>query len=119
MVSGVMLLTPISVSVETPAITVRIPSASLAHHPSTIVGGNVSGQCFGHGGPVAGREARIQALVHLGCRVFQPRCRPAEFVEAGERGVEIGFVENLVAVNLIAADYEEARYTPFSIQPFS
>ena len=69
--------------------------------------------------PVAGREVRMEALVHLGCRVFQPRCRPAEFLEPRERGLEIGLVENLAAVNSIAADYEEASYTPFGVEPFS
>ena len=34
---------------------------------------NVVGQHLRHGVPVAGREVRLQALVHLACRVFQPR----------------------------------------------
>ncbi len=59
------------------------------HDPTTIVGGNVVGQHLGHRVPVAGREVRQEALVHSACRVFQPRRRPAELVEAGERGVEV------------------------------
>ena len=46
-----------------------------------------------HRVPVARREARPEALDYLACRVFQPRCRPTEFVESRERGVEVGLVE--------------------------
>ena len=46
-------------------------------------------------------------------------CRPAELVEPRDRGLEIALVENLVAVNSIAADYEEASYAPFGVEPFS
>ena len=45
------------------------------HDPTAIVDGNVVGQYLRHGVPVAGREVRPEALVHLACRVFQPRRR--------------------------------------------
>ncbi len=65
------------------------------HDPTAIVGGNVVGQHLRHGVPVAGREVRPEALGHLACRVFQPRCRSAEFIESRERGVEVCLVEQL------------------------
>ena len=39
----------------------------------------------------------LEALGHLACRVFQPRRRTAEFVEPGERGVEVCLVEDFAA----------------------
>ena len=50
---------------------------SRAHHPTAIVVGKVVGQDLRHGVPVARREVRLKALIHLACRVLQPRCRPA------------------------------------------
>ena len=43
------------------------------------------------------------------CRVFQPRRRPAELVEAGERGVEVGLVEEFAAVDQVAFDRRARR----------
>ena len=52
-----------------------IPARSEArvYHSTAIVAGDVTGQNLGHRGPIAFREARIQAFVHLRRRVFQPR----------------------------------------------
>ncbi len=69
-----------------------VPDASV-HHPSTIVGHKVVGQCLGHGVPLAGRELRKVAVEHSVCRVFQPRYWPTEFVESGERSVHVCLVE--------------------------
>ena len=50
-----------------------------------------------HGVPVAGREVGPIPLIHLACRVFQsPRVR-LQFVESGERGVEVCLVEDFAA----------------------
>ena len=43
-----------------------------------------------------------EALGHLACRVFQPRCRPAELIEPRDRGVEVCLVEDLAAVDQVA-----------------
>ena len=48
---------------------------------------------LGHRVPVAGREARREALVYSACGVFKPRRRPAELIEPRERGIEVGLVE--------------------------
>ena len=79
-------------------------SDSGVHDPSTIVDGDVLGQYLCHRAPVTGREVRPEALVHLACRVFQPRRRTTEFVEPRERGVEVCLVEHLDAVDQIAVD---------------
>ena len=77
------------------------------HHPTTIVMRNVVGQDLGHGVPVAGREVRPEAFGYSACCVLQPRRRPAELVEPGERGVEVGLVEELAAVDQVAFDRQE------------
>ena len=87
---------------RTPAFTTR--------RRSSVV--NVVGQCLGHGVPVAGREVRKEALEHLACRVFQPRCRPAELVEPRERGVDVGLVEKFAAVDQVAVDGQEVDHPP-------
>ncbi len=86
------------------------------HHPTAIVGGNVVGQDLGHRVPVAGREVRIEALVHSACRVFQPRRRPAEFVESRERGVDVCLVEDLAAVDPIAFDGQKVDLPPLGVE---
>jgi len=76
-------------------------STSRAHHPPTIVHGNVGGQCFSHGIPVAGREVRLEALGYLAGRVLQsPRWRAfilescMHGIEFGDRGIEVFGVEH-------------------------
>ena len=61
---------------------------STASHPgvddsAAIVRHSVVGQELRHAVPVAGRKARVEAVVHLFCRVFQPSRRSTEFVETG------------------------------------
>ena len=41
-----------------------------------------------------------------------------QFVETRERGVQVCLVENLVAVDQIAADREEADPAPFGVETF-
>ena len=86
------------------------------HDSTTIVVEYVLGQCFGHGGPVAGREVRPHALVYPAGRVFQPRRRPAEFVESGERGVEVCLVEHLAAVDQLAFDRQKSDLPPLGVE---
>ena len=84
-------------------------SDARVHDPTAIVSGNVVGQYLRHGVPVAGREVRPEALGYSACRVFQPRRRRTEFVEARERGVEVGLVEHLAAVDQVAFDRQIGR----------
>ena len=65
------------------------------HDPTAIVGANIFGEELCHRVPVAGREVRPEAFVDSACRVFQLRRRTAQLVEAGERGVEVGLVEDV------------------------
>ena len=53
-----------------------------------------------------------EALVHLACRVFQspPRLR-VKLLEAGERGVEVGLVEELAAADPVTVDHQYADLT--------
>ena len=75
------------------------------HDPTAIVDASMSSANISAiASQVAGREVRLEALVHSACRVFQPRCRPAEFVEPRERGVEVCLVEHLAAVDQVAFD---------------
>ena len=57
--------------------------------------------------PVARIDARNEARVGPACRVFQPRCRPAELIEPGDCGVEVRLVEDLAAVDQVVFDREE------------
>ena len=91
-------------------------SDSGAHHPTAIVAGKVVGQDLGHGVPVACREVRQEVLVHLACRVFQPRCRPAELLEPRERGVEVCLVEYFAAVDQVAFDRQKFDHPPLGVE---
>ena len=66
--------------------------------------------------PSRGPRSTLEALVHSACRVFQPRHRPAEFVEAGERGVEVCLVEELAAVDQIAVHRHEVDHPPLGLE---
>ena len=46
----------------------------------------------------------LEALVYSACRVFQAWRRSVELVEPRERGVEVGLVEHLAAVDQVAFD---------------
>ena len=69
-----------------------------------------------HGVPVAGREVRPEAFDHSARRVFQPRRRPAELVEARERGVEVGLVEYFEAVDQVAFDRQKYDRPPLGFE---
>ena len=79
---------------------------SRVYDSAAIFTGKVVGQHLGHRVPVAGRKVRLVALVYSACRVFQPRCRPAELLESRERGVQVALVEDLSAVDQVAFDRE-------------
>ncbi len=59
---------------------------------------------------------RLEPFVHLACRVFQPRRLRLQFVEAGERGVEVRLVENLAAADQVAFDRKDVRHAPLAIE---
>ena len=64
-------------------------SESRTHHPPTIVGGNAIGQNFSDGAPIASREVRRETLGHSAGRVFQSSLSWLQFLEAGDRGLEV------------------------------
>ena len=70
--------------------TMQVPQV---HDSTPIFNGKVVGQHLRHYVPVLGREARLKALIHSTCSVFQLCSRLAELVEPRERGVEVGLVE--------------------------
>ena len=57
-----------------------------------------------------------EALDRSACRVFQPRCRPAEFLEPRERGVEVCLVEDFAAVDQVAFDRQERDPPPLGVE---
>ena len=95
-----------------------IPTAadSGADDPPPIVAGKVVGQNRSHRVPVAGGEVRKEALVGPACRVFQPRCRPAELFEPRDRGVEVCLVEYFAAVDHVAFDREKVDHPPLGVE---
>ncbi len=86
------------------------------HDPTAIVDGKVVGQYLRHRVPVAGREVSLEAVVYSACGVFQLRCRSAEFVEAGERGVEVCLVEDFAAVDQVALDRQNVERPPLGVE---
>ena len=110
MTVDVMFVTPTSAIARMFAISAsrpcRTPAFTTRRRSSCE---HVVGQHLGHGVPVAGREARLEALVHSACRVLQPRRRRLELVESGECGVEVGLVENFAAVDQVAFDRQDDR----------
>ena len=77
-----------------------LPSATDAgiHDASAVLSGVSAARISAIAVP--SRAAKhVEALVHSACRVFQPRRRPAELVEFRERGVDVGLVEQLAAVD--------------------
>ena len=91
-------------------------SESRVHHPTAIVTGKLVGQISAMRVPVAGREVRMEALIHLACSVFQPRCRPAEFLESRDRGVQVGLVEHFAAVEQVAFDCHNGDLAPLGVE---
>src|ERR1700692_4520059 len=51
-----------------------------------------------------------------GCYVFEPRWLPAEFVEAGERGVEVCLVENFATGYPVAFDGQDVDRPPLGVE---
>ena len=90
-----------------------IPVLTTRRRSST---GKVVGQHLRHGVPVAGGEVRQEALIHLACRVFQPRCRPAELFESRDRGVQVCLVEYFAAVDHVAFDRENRDPAPLGVE---
>ena len=93
--------------------TVRVPHV---HDSTPIFNGKAVGQPLGHYVPVAGGEARLKALIHSACRVFQGRRTWMQFLEARERGVEIGLIEYFTAVEQVAFECEQNDFPPFGIE---
>src|ERR1700684_5605 len=91
-------------------------SDSRAHHPPAIATRKSVSQNLSQGSPVPGRKVRLEALGHEDCRVFQVRCRPAEFVEAAERGVEVCLVEYLSAADHVAFNCENRDPAPLGVK---
>ena len=109
--------TPTSATARKLAISASRPSHDPGVHDVTaVIRGNVIGQYLGHGVPVAGREVGPEALLHLACRVFQSRRLRLQFIEAGERGVEVCLVEEFAAVDQIAVDRQKFDHSPFGIE---
>jgi len=53
------------------------------------------------------------------CRVFQSRRLRLQFLEVGERGVEVGLVEDLDTVERVAFDHQKRYLPPLGIKAFS
>ncbi len=66
--------------------------------------------------PIADLEARLEALVHPACRVFQPPRRRVQLIEAGDRGVEVCLVEDFAAVDQVAFDRQHVDPSPFGVE---
>ncbi len=89
---------------------------SRAHYATTIVTRKVVGRHLGHRTPVARREVRQEAVADLAGHIVQPRCLPVQLIEPGERGVEVGLVEDLDAAVEIAVGYANDDCPPFGIK---
>ena len=74
------------------------------HDPTAIVSANSSAQISAMASQSRAAIVRPEAFVHPACRVFQLRRRSAELVESGERGVDVGLVEQFAAVDQVAFD---------------
>jgi hypothetical protein len=48
----------------------------------------------------------------LACRIFQPANRSTEFVEAGERNVEVRLVEDFDPVDPVASNCQKLDHPP-------
>jgi hypothetical protein len=93
-----------------------VPDAGV-HHPSTIVGHKVVGQCLGHAVPFAGGEVRKVALEHSIWRVFQLRRRPTEPFKPRDGRVDVCLVENFAAIDHVAFDRHEVDPPPLGVKP--
>src|SRR3984957_11428248 len=93
--------------------TLQVPHV---HDSTPIFNRKAVGQHLGHCVPVAGGEARLKALIHSACRVFQQRCRLAELIELRERGVEVCLLEDFAAIDHVLVDRQEVDPAPFGVE---
>ena len=77
-----------------------------AHHTTAIIVEKSSAISLRHCVPVAGREARQEAP-STRLAAFSSRAPAVEFVEAGERGVEVCLVEHFAAADQVAVDRQK------------
>ena len=66
--------------------------------------------------PSRGPRSSPKRCGDLTCRVFQPRRRWIQLVEAGERGVDVGLVEELAAVHQVAFDRQKSIVPPLGVE---
>ena len=98
--------------------SIRALSDPGADHRTAIVAAIVVDEDLAYRVPVAGGEVCLEPLVYPCCRVFQRRCRPAEFLEFRDRGVEIYLVECLEAADEIALDRGDEGDSPLGGEAF-
>ena len=91
-------------------------SDSPTYDATAIVVGKVVGQDLRHGVPVARREMRNVARGRLACRVFQPRCRLAELLEACECRVQVPIVEYFCAIDQFAVNRKNRGPAPLGVE---
>ena len=91
-------------------------SDSGVDHPTAIVTAIVVGQHLRHRLRVPRRVVLQEALVETACRVFQPGCRRMQFLEAGERGVEVCLVEDFAAADQVAVDRQKFDLSPLGVE---
>ena len=61
-------------------------------------------------------KASQKSLIHLACRVFQPRRRPAELIESRDRGVQVCLVEDLAAAEHVVFDRQHVDPAPLGVE---
>ena len=93
-------------------------------HVTTVIAEILVGQDLGHIVPVARGEVREQSVVNSACGVLQLRRGLAQFVEPGDRGIEICLVEKFGAVDQIAFSRDDFQNSPLGVEtllrgPFS
>ena len=91
----------------------RIPAFTTRRRSS---GEMSSASSLRHRVPVAGREARPEAVGRSACGVFQSRRRPTELVEPRERGVDVGLVEDLDPADQVAFDRQKIDHPPLGVE---
>ena len=86
-----------------------------AHHPPAIVGENVVGV-------ISARAAQSRAAKHAQKRsytrlaAFSSRGAAAQLLEPRERGVQVGLVEELAAVDQVAVDRQNVDPAPLGVE---
>jgi len=85
---------------------------SAADHATPVVMAYVIGDHLRHRGPVARSEAGVEALERPACRVFQSRRQPGQLFESGQRRLEVGFIEDLAAVDRVTVNGQQVDLSP-------